>query len=74
MIVVADTGPVNYLVLIGQADLLSHLFGKGLMPPAVWEELNDPDTPTPVRVWLSRPPSWLKVQPLRAAPDSSLDH
>jgi hypothetical protein len=42
MIVVADTGPVNYLVLIQEADLLSRFCGQVILPPAVWEELNDP--------------------------------
>ena len=35
MIVVADTTPLNYLVLIDQVDLLPRLFGGILIPPAV---------------------------------------
>jgi predicted nucleic acid-binding protein len=74
MIVIADTTPVNYLVLIQEADLLPRLFGQVLIPPAVWQELNDPDTPAPVRAWLAQAPSWLQVQPLHSPPDSNLDH
>jgi predicted nucleic acid-binding protein len=74
MIVVADTGPLNYLVLIHQADLLPTLFGQVFIPPAVWEELNDPDTPASVRAWLAQAPSWLQVRPLRFVPDSHLDY
>ena len=35
MIVVADTGPVNYLILSGLIDLAHDLFGILLIPPAV---------------------------------------
>ena len=47
MIVVADTTPLNYLVLIHQADLLPQLFGHVLIPPAVFAELHDPSAPGP---------------------------
>jgi predicted nucleic acid-binding protein len=49
MIVIADTTPVNYLVLIDAADLLPPLFGQVLIPPAVFAELKDPETPSAVR-------------------------
>jgi predicted nucleic acid-binding protein len=35
MIVVADTSPLNYLILIDQASLLNSLFGEVLIPNAV---------------------------------------
>jgi predicted nucleic acid-binding protein len=73
MIVIADTTPLNYLVLIDAAHLLPRLFGQVFIPPAVWDELNDPDTPARVRTWLSQPPTWLRVQPLLSAPDPSLE-
>ena len=38
-LVIADTGPVNYLVLIGQIDLLPALFDKVILPSAVRAEL-----------------------------------
>ncbi len=41
MIVVADTSPINYLVLIGHIEILPHFYGRILVPPAVWEELQD---------------------------------
>ena len=34
-LVIADTGPVNYLVLIGNIDLLPALFDKVILPSAV---------------------------------------
>lgn len=44
MIVVADTSPLNYLVLIGEADLLYRLYGRVLIPQAVLSELEHPET------------------------------
>ena len=34
-LVVSDTTPFNYLILIGHIDVLPRLFGKLLVPPAV---------------------------------------
>jgi len=39
MIVVADTSPLNYLVLIDEIDLLPAIFGQVLLPQAVFQEL-----------------------------------
>lgn len=74
MIVIADTTPLNYLVLIEQADLLPRLFGRVLIPPAVFEELRDLETPESVRAWLAHRPSWLQVQPLCSDPDPGLGY
>ena len=38
MVVVADTSPINYLVLIEQIDLLTRLYTRILIPPAVLAE------------------------------------
>jgi predicted nucleic acid-binding protein len=61
MIVVADTGPLHYLILIDHAELLHRLYGEVLVPDAVATELGSPSAPTAVRNWLSRPPTWLSV-------------
>ncbi|HEY2015161.1 MAG TPA: hypothetical protein VGH38_16745 [Bryobacteraceae bacterium] len=61
MVVVADTSPVNYLVLIGQIDLLSRLYERILIPPAVLAELKHPLSPRPVRQWAEDAPTWLEV-------------
>jgi len=74
MIVIADTTPLNYLVLIDRADLLPQLFGLVLIPPAVLNELKQPEASEQVRDWVANLPSWLQVQSLRSAPDPSLDH
>jgi len=50
MIVIADTTPLNYLVLIERVDLFPQLFGPALIPPAVLNELQQPETPEPRHV------------------------
>ena len=61
MVVVADTSPINYLVLIGQIELLPRLYGRILVPPAVLEELKNPAAPESVRDWATHAPGWLEV-------------
>ena len=39
MLVVADTSPINYLVLLQQETLLPILYERVVIPPAVSEEL-----------------------------------
>ena len=60
-IVVADTGPLNYLILIGQIDILPHLFGAVAVPTAVIDELRHPTAPQAVRAWAANPPPWLTL-------------
>ena len=73
-LVIADTGPINYLVLIERIDLLPALFQKVILPSAVQRELDDRDTPSSVRDWIAHPPSWVEVRetPGRYADDESL--
>ncbi len=61
MIVVADTSPLNYLIVTGYDHLLPELFGVILVPPAVFEELSDPNAPEPVRGWIGRLPEWIHI-------------
>jgi predicted nucleic acid-binding protein len=62
MIVVADTSPINYLVLIKEIDLLPTLFGHVLLPQGVFQELTHPKSPAEVIDWISRPNAWLEVR------------
>ena len=48
-LVIADTAPINYLILIGHVDLLPCLFERVALPQAVERELSDLDAPTAVR-------------------------
>jgi len=58
--VVADTGPLRYLVLIDAIDILPRLFGHVLIPEIVGAELSQPSTPVCVREWLASAPAWLE--------------
>ncbi len=62
MIVVSDTTPINYLVLIDHIDVLPALFGRVLVPPAVLNELRHPGSPEKVRSWARPPPAWLEMR------------
>jgi predicted nucleic acid-binding protein len=65
MIVVADTSPIRYLVLIEQIDLLPILFDRVIIPPAVDDELKSLGAPIVARKWLAHPPTWLTVETLQ---------
>lgn len=71
MIVVADTSPLNYLVLIGEADLLHQLYGRVLIPQAVLSELQHSETPLAVIEWVNRLPTWLEVCYVTVRPEES---
>ena len=72
MIVVADTSPLNYLVLIDEVDLLPALFGEVLIPQAVFQELKHPKTPAKVQQWISHFPAWLEVRTVASVPSPAL--
>ncbi len=72
--IVADTTPLNYLVLIQATDILPELYRTVLIPPAVKAELAHPNTPAVVRAWISQPPAWLEVVRLKRPVDSALEH
>jgi predicted nucleic acid-binding protein len=77
MIAVSNTTPLRYLLVIRQQDLLQKLFGKVLIPGAVFEELTDPHTPSVVRAVVSSRPEWIVVQDvakLPSPPDLDLLH
>ena len=61
-LVIADTGPINYLLLIGHIEILPELFEKVILPSSVKDELSNPETPVTVRHWISAPPQWLEIR------------
>ena len=69
MIVVSDTTPLNYLILIQEEEILPKIFGEVYVPVAVLEELLHPKAPERVREWASRTPDWVAVrEPTRLDP------
>ena len=72
MLVIADSSPLHYLILINEVELLPRLFDRVLIPPVVAQELRRSRTPAPIRAWMSSPPEWLDVRPLRRRPEAAL--
>jgi len=54
MLVVADTSPLHYLVLIQHDSLLPALYKRVMIPPAVLAALQQPRTPPMVRAWVPK--------------------
>jgi predicted nucleic acid-binding protein len=61
-VVVSDTSPLHYLILCGAETVLPNLFNQIVIPPTVFHELQQPNTPTPLRQWASSLPTWAVVQ------------
>ena len=74
MLVVADTTPINYLVLITQIDILASLYEEVVVPGAVAAELRHPKAPPVVRAWIAAPPLWCTIRQPQAQPDPALMH
>lgn len=74
MIIIADTSPLCYLILIEEIELLPQLFGAIHIPQAVAEELGDQDAPIPVKSWIKQEHDWLIIEQNLSVNDNSLSH
>ncbi len=63
MIIVSDTTPLHYLILIGEIEVLPALAHSIIIPSAVLQELQHERTPEPLKRWLATPPDWIEVRP-----------
>lgn len=72
MIVVSDTSPLNYLILINAVDVIPSLFREVHVPAKIIEELQRLRAPAPVRAWAAAPPSWLLVTNPTTALETSI--
>jgi predicted nucleic acid-binding protein len=61
MIVVSDTSPLNYLVLLGEIEVLPKLFDQIHTTAGVIGELLDPGAPEAVARWARQLPAWLQI-------------
>lgn len=61
MIVISYTSPINYLVLIGEINLLPQLLGKVIIPKAVFIELQAEKTPPAVKRFIADLPVWIEI-------------
>jgi predicted nucleic acid-binding protein len=74
MIVIADTSPLNYLIRLGQSDLLRNIYGRVLVPRAVLIELKHPRPLPRDALGHLRPPAWLEeTQPQQLDTSLSLE-
>jgi predicted nucleic acid-binding protein len=62
MLIVADTSPLNYLVLVQADSALPKLYQRVLIPPEVLKELRQEGAPPEVKAWADSPPNWLEVR------------
>ena len=62
MIVISDTSPLRYLIETDLVHILEALFGKVIIPQAVFGELQRPKTPQKVKNWISNHPIWIEVR------------
>jgi predicted nucleic acid-binding protein len=69
MVVVADTSPINYLILLDCIDVLRVLYGRIVVPVEVFAELTASGAPAAVATWVQSQPAWLEI---RRAPDRAL--
>ncbi|NEO53738.1 MAG: DUF3368 domain-containing protein [Okeania sp. SIO3B5] len=73
MIVVSDTSPICYLLLIKQIQLLPQLYGKVLIPRIVQQELSHERSPIVVKNWIKTPPKWLIIKEVTVPVDKDLE-
>lgn len=72
MIVISDTSPLNYLILIECIDVLPALYGHVVIPEGVFAELQRDSTPQVVREWIAARPSWLDIRQARLQANDAL--
>jgi predicted nucleic acid-binding protein len=70
---VADTGPVQYLVLCEAIHVVPQMYGQLVIPAAVARELSHLQTPPSVQVWIKALPPWASVRrPNQSEPTAQL--
>lgn len=73
MIVISDTSPLCYLLLIDLIDLLPELYDRIVIPEIIRDELAAPKSPAIVQAWIAQPPSWLEIRAVTTSNTLSAD-
>jgi predicted nucleic acid-binding protein len=73
MIVISDTSPILYLVLIDQVKLLPQLYQRILIPETVRDEMIDAGAPLILRQWILAAPQWLEVCAVQPSSQAALE-
>ncbi|MBK9164719.1 MAG: DUF3368 domain-containing protein [Acidobacteria bacterium] len=62
MIIISDTTPLHYLILIDEARILPELLGQIVIPTEVFSELQAEKTPQKIKDYLAVVPDWLSIR------------
>ena len=73
-IVVSDTSPICYLLLINRIDILPILYKSVIIPKTVAAELGASDSPYVVKSWIAQPPSWLQIRSIESSQDIKVEN
>ncbi len=73
MIIISDTSPICYLILIDCIEVLPVLYKNVIIPQAVYQELQAEATPELVKEWIQNAPDWLTIQNITNSSQSELD-
>jgi predicted nucleic acid-binding protein len=71
--VITDTSPLNYLILIGAENVLPQLYGQIAVPRAVARELQHAGAPAEIGRWILEPPEWIRIVGVRETGDPALN-
>lgn len=73
MIVISDSTPLHYLVLIEKEEVLHLLFDRVVVPRAVVDELQHERTPAAVKQFVMSLPAWLEVKQVKVPTEARLE-
>ncbi|MBD1847117.1 DUF3368 domain-containing protein [Cyanobacteria bacterium FACHB-63] len=73
MIVISDTSPLCYLLLIDLIDLLPELYNRVIIPETIRDELAASKSPLIVQAWIAQPPKWLEIRAVTTATNLFVD-
>lgn len=73
MIVISDTSPLCYLLLIDLIDLLPALYDRVIIPEIIRDELAASKSPPIVQAWIAQPPIWLEIRAVTSSNSFSAD-
>jgi predicted nucleic acid-binding protein len=73
VIVIADTSPLNYAVMIGVADALFALYGQIVVPSEVHAELTGSGAPAALRLWVENHRNQIEVRDVKLPDDPGLN-
>jgi predicted nucleic acid-binding protein len=71
-VIISNTTPINYLVLIDHIVVLHQLYTRVIIPQAVFGELQEEGTSPKVKEWVAMHPDWLEVRTVSIPLDASL--